>query len=55
MNQDDADTEAALGAYGDAVEMAVRVPTLTGVLFALVTITVVWAWRHARRSPQSVR
>jgi hypothetical protein len=40
--------ELALGSYGDAVDMAVKVPTLTGFLVALAAATFVWAWRQLR-------
>jgi hypothetical protein len=40
---------SALGSYGDAVDMAVKVPTLTGVLIALAAATLVWSWRTLRQ------
>lgn len=45
---DEADTTAALGGYGDAVDMAAKVPTLAGVICALAACTLVWAWRRLR-------
>jgi hypothetical protein len=45
---DEADTNAALGGYGDAVDVAVKVPTLTGAIVALAAGTLVWAWRWLR-------
>ena len=44
----DHEAEAALGSYGDAVDMAVKVPTLSGVLVAFVLVSAAWAWRHLR-------
>ena len=43
-----ADSEAALRGYGDAVDMAAKVPTLSGFLVALAAGTFVWAWRQLR-------
>ena len=36
MEQNDADSEVALRGYGDAVDLAVRAPTLAGVIVALL-------------------
>jgi hypothetical protein len=47
--RDEADSNAALAGYGSAIDMAVKVPTLSGALFALATGTHVWAWRQLRR------
>jgi hypothetical protein len=41
--------EIALGGYGDAVDLAVKVPTLPGIIVALISATVVFAWRQLRR------
>jgi hypothetical protein len=49
MDQNDADSEVALRGYGDAVDLAVRAPTLAGVIVALFVVSVWWAWRHVRR------
>jgi hypothetical protein len=48
-DQDEVDTEAALGSYGDAVDMAAKIPTLGGVALALVVGGFVWAWQRLRR------
>jgi len=48
MSHDEAGTDATLGAYGDAVDLAVKAPTLAGIIVALVSIALVWAWRHLR-------
>jgi hypothetical protein len=45
MGEDEA-TDTTLRAYGDAVDMAVKAPTLLGIIVALVGITVIWAWRR---------
>jgi uncharacterized membrane-anchored protein len=49
MDQNEADSEAALRGYGDAVDLAVKAPTLFGVIVGLVVVSVWWAWRHLRR------
>jgi hypothetical protein len=49
VNTNQNDTNAALGGYGDAVDMAAKVPTLTGVLVALAAASFVWAWQKLRR------
>ena len=49
MEQNDADSEVALRGYGDAVDLAVRAPTLAGVIVALLVVSVWWACRHVRR------
>jgi hypothetical protein len=49
MHDDWAESEVGLGEYGDAVDLAVKVPTLTGVIVALVIAALVWAWRKSRR------
>ena len=48
-SRDEADSNAAVAGYGSAVDMAVKVPTLSGALFALAAGTLVWAWRQLRR------
>jgi hypothetical protein len=48
-DNDEAATRARLGAYGDVVDMAVKVPTLSGVLVALAAGTFVWVWHHIGR------
>jgi hypothetical protein len=49
MHHDVAESEAGLGEYGDAVDMAIKVPTLSGVLVTLFVAALVWAWRKSRR------
>jgi hypothetical protein len=49
MHHDGAESEAGLGEYGDAVDMAIKVPTLAGVIVALFVVAIVWAWRRTRR------
>src|SRR4029453_18949708 len=41
-DNDEGATRARLGAYGDVVDMAVKVPTLSGVLVALPAGTLFW-------------
>jgi hypothetical protein len=41
--------DAAVAAYADAVDMAVRVPKLAGVVAGLVIAAIVTAWRFLRR------
>jgi hypothetical protein len=53
MNQGEAEKDAALGSYGDAVDMAAKVPTLAGVVVALAAVTMIWVWRKLRR-PRTV-
>jgi len=48
-DNDEAATRARLGAYGDVVDMAVKVPTLSGVQVALAAGTLVWMWDHFQR------
>jgi hypothetical protein len=48
-DNDEAAIRARLGAYGDVVDMAVKVPTLSGVLVALAAGTFVWLWHHFGR------
>jgi hypothetical protein len=48
-DQSEPNDEAALRDYGDAVDLAVKVPTLTGVVVALVAASFVWAWQRLRR------
>jgi hypothetical protein len=52
MGEDEA-TDTTLRAYGDAVDMAVKAPTLLGIIVALVGITVIWAWRRFQRRHQA--
>jgi hypothetical protein len=40
---DDVDDNATLVAYGDAVDLAARVPTLMGAALATIAASVVWA------------
>jgi hypothetical protein len=53
-DQNEADTNAVLGGYGDAVDMAAKAPTLTGVLVALVAGSFVWAWQRLRRRSRAL-
>jgi hypothetical protein len=52
-NNDYDATGANLGAYGDVLDMAVKVPTVSGVLVALAVGTFVWVWNQFRR-PRTV-
>jgi hypothetical protein len=47
--------QAALGGYGDAVDMAAKVPTLSGFLVALAAGTFLWLWLRlsVRRHPRA--
>jgi hypothetical protein len=47
--RDETDSNAAIAGYGSAIDMAVKIPTLSGALFALAAGTLVWAWRQLRR------
>jgi hypothetical protein len=47
--RDEADNNAAVAGYGSAIDMAVKVPTLSGAFFALAAGSLVWAWRQVRR------
>jgi hypothetical protein len=38
--------DEGLSAYGDAFDVAARVPTLTGVAIALIAAGIVWVWRR---------
>jgi hypothetical protein len=51
MSGDQGETNdgAALGGYGDALDMAGKVPTLTGVLVALAAAGLVWMWQRLSR------
>jgi hypothetical protein len=46
---DDVDDEAALAGFGDALDLAARVPTLTGAVLALIGAGLVWGWQRLRR------
>ena len=46
---DQAADDAALAGYGDAVDTAVRVPTLAGAAAALLLAAIVTLWRVLRR------
>jgi hypothetical protein len=48
----DADDNEGLSAYGDAVDLAARVPTLMGALVAGIAAGLVYAWRWAWRKRQ---
>jgi hypothetical protein len=41
--------EASLSAYGNAVDVIVRVPTLMGLAVGAFAAAVVWAWRRLSR------
>jgi hypothetical protein len=41
--------EEELAVYGQAVDVAVHVPTLSGALVAGVVAGAVWMWRQLRR------
>jgi CRISPR/Cas system-associated exonuclease Cas4 (RecB family) len=47
--RDEADSNVALAGYGSALDMAVKVPTLSGALVALAAGTFVWVWLQLRR------
>jgi hypothetical protein len=47
--RDETDSNTAVAGYGSAIDMAVKIPTLSGALFALAAGTLVWAWRQLRR------
>jgi hypothetical protein len=47
--RDETDSNDAVAGYGSAIDMAVKIPTLSGALFALTAGTLVWAWRQLRR------
>jgi hypothetical protein len=49
MGPNQAESDADLGGYGDAVDMAVKVPTLSGFVVALVAGTLIWAWHQFRQ------
>ena len=44
-----ADDDASLSAYGDAVDVVARVPTLTGAVVAAIAVGLVWTWQWALR------
>jgi hypothetical protein len=41
--------ESELAAYGQAVDVAAHVPTLSGAIAAVAVAGVVWVWRQLRR------
>jgi hypothetical protein len=45
-SDDSADSE--LAAFGQAVDVAVHVPTLSGVIAAGAVAAIVWIWRQLR-------
>jgi hypothetical protein len=40
--------ESELAAYGQAVDVAAHVPTLSGAIAAVAVVAVVWVWRQLR-------
>ncbi|HZA76749.1 MAG TPA: hypothetical protein VE623_10220 [Acidimicrobiales bacterium] len=45
----DASDDMELAGYGQAVDVAVHVPTLSGAVVCAVVAAVVWVWRQVRR------
>jgi hypothetical protein len=48
-DHNEADSPTRFGAYGDVVDMAVKVPTLSGFLVAVAVGTFIWATHRLRR------